>query len=384
MNSYTKGNNDVFDSNYLPEKCPHRDDIIIELKHIFTLNSKNMPGKLFLIGPAGSGKTLTARKICSILAEENENNNYSVYINCSIYRTEHMVLERIIHSVKSNYRCRGLSCQNLIKGLVTLLTEKNIHLTIILDDIHEFSDAKNLLGDLCEINDYGLSNASSYLSFISTSLNSDILLKLKPKSQRILERCAYELKPYSVDELYDILQETVKNCVPSDYIVSDSSLHFIADAAGAKNDAKYALELLKESILYQSNSDSVANPLENTKLKAHSEIRVEKIDSLSKHELLCLLGICEDTKDNNFTHTGSSYKNYIELCKEHGELMRTRCQFWRYINVLSKRQIISTSRTKGGNEYGNTTLIKLGDMDHNIIEKKAKSLIGKDTHNMFQ
>lgn len=371
---------DLFDSEYIPDKCPHRDEVIKDLLTKFTLNTEKIPGKLFLVGPEGSGKTMVARKICSILRNEKKNNNYSIYVNCSIYRTEHMVLEQIIRSIKTSCRCKGMSSQSIIKSLINLLFENNIHLTIVLDDVHEFPDVKNLLGDLCQINDFGIKNASSKISFIATSLDINILSKLNSKSKRILELCTYNLEAYSTNEIYDILYETVKSNLSDDYTISNDVLYLIAETAGEKNDVKYAIDLLKESILctqFAKSDNTISHYILNKKIEIYNKTRDEKIETLSKHELLCLLGICKEIKENNFTYTGSSYKSYIELCKEYGESMRSRCQFWRYLDMLSKHQIVSTVPTKGGDKYGNTTLIKLKDNNVNFVEDKVESLIFK-------
>lgn len=73
-------NNDLFNSDYIPEKCPHRDEIIDDIITLLTLNERRLPTRLLLVGSAGSGKTLVARKVCASLLKENKNNNYTTYV----------------------------------------------------------------------------------------------------------------------------------------------------------------------------------------------------------------------------------------------------------------------------------------------------------------
>ncbi len=90
--------------------------------------------------------------------EDKDHKNHSAYVNSCRYRSEHMALDKIIKSVKISARSRGLSSQNIIKTLLNLLLKNDIYLTIVLDDIQEGSDARNLLGDICRIDEFEIEN----------------------------------------------------------------------------------------------------------------------------------------------------------------------------------------------------------------------------------
>jgi len=96
---------------YIPSKILCRDD------QLRLLSSFMKGGRAIISGGVGTGKTLMAKYFGG-----------DVYVNCYINRTEHKVLEEIIHQMKPNFRTTGMSTSRL-------WNEIEEGKTIILDEI---------------------------------------------------------------------------------------------------------------------------------------------------------------------------------------------------------------------------------------------------------
>ncbi len=129
-------------------------------------------------------------------------------------------------------------------------------------------------------------------------------------------------------------------------------------------------DILKDRIRIALNPDTISEDV----ISMVAEIAGENMISLYKQELLCLLGIARTLRSNTETNTGKSYSSYKIACKEYGEKIKSRYQFWRYIDTLRKCAFISKSPTERG-EYGNTSIIKLFDIPVQYLEDEIRLLL---------
>lgn len=370
-------NIDALEHTYIPQKNLH-----VDIIKQFQSDESSKSIRLLLLGPSGSGKTTLARNLFITMKQKN-NKNYLAYVNCSRFRTEHMILDKILKSIKISARSRGLSSQNVIKTILYILLKDDICLTIILDDVQECPDARNLLGDICRINEFEVEDASKRISLIAIAHDGTVLDNLDFKTRKILETNIYTLEKLPLKIIEDILKDRIQIALNPDTI-SEGVLGMIAEIAGEKGDTWYAIELLRKACLIAQARHSInvkPEHVREAKFKMYPNFPQENIGYLSKQELLCLLGIAKSLRSKTETNTGNSYRAYKIACEEHGEKINSRYQFWRYIDMLRRRRFISASPTLGG-DYGNTTVIKVSDiplqlLEHEILFRLPNSNIAK-------
>ncbi|MFZ3385507.1 MAG: hypothetical protein WA144_16450 [Candidatus Methanoperedens sp.] len=226
------------------------------------------------------------------------------------------------------------------------------------------------------IDEFEVENASRRVSLISIARDRTILNKLDFKTREILERNICTLERYSIKELKDILNDRIRIALNQDTL-SEDIMCMIAEIAGERGDAWYAIELLRKSCLIAQTKYSVdikPEHVREAKLQTYPTFPQENMVYLSNHELLCFLGIARSLRLKTETNTGKSYDAYKVACEEYKEKIKSRYQFWRYIDTLRRYGFISASPTEGG-DYGNTSMIKLLDIPTQCLEDKILFLL---------
>ena len=245
------------DINFIPEKMPHREKELYLLSRLFlTLltNPNSVSRKILITGSPTTGMTVTVKSFGKMLVDAAAKRGVKikfVYIYCrKMYKnSNHKVLIRIMGAINDNFLSlprRLRSPQDLWDMLLyDYLTEKNYHLLIVLDDVNYLiNEGEDLFHILMKIND-DLSdiNGKQRISIIAMAKDVDCLSNLDADTVSTLRRNLIEFKPYTREEMFDILKYRThlgfkENAVPDDII------EIVSELTHKKGDMRFGLNLL--------------------------------------------------------------------------------------------------------------------------------------------
>lgn len=241
------GDEDVFSETFIPEKLVCREGQIKEISRCLApAKSKKSIRNLFIWGPPGVGKTVVTR---SVLTDNFSKN--SVYVNCWSKQTSHKIWEDIL--LQMGYVIHG---RESTSELVKKFEKSGRKVIVCLDEADQLKDtdmlyvlARNSCGVIL------ISNTSSILSTIDDRVRSSLLLS------------EIEFKPYSREEVSDILNERVKHGIRAGAI-SDSLLRIIAGMANG--DARIGLQIIRAASLEAESKGKSSVSIEEVKVAAKS------------------------------------------------------------------------------------------------------------------
>lgn len=267
----------VFDIDYLPEELIEREvtkelfNYITSFVHYGTVNN------ILLTGCPGTGKTITARVTQIIVSQRGVE---AFYVNCK----DKKVNDVLSSLMKPNeFRELRIGDDILQKILSSIKKDKVL---IILDEIDKSPSSKELLYDLSRVKEvYPEIPLRISLLLISNHPMWDSTLDSYIRSS--LQLIKLEFKPYSENELYQILQNRVNVGFLPEVITNDQ----IKDLAKwtcqeREGDTRVAMKALQRAgiIAEQQRSRKVEN----------SHIEKAKEQAIRINELLRLTGLTDN------------------------------------------------------------------------------------------
>jgi len=196
-------NEEVLSSEYLPELLPHREQQIKRLAdNLLPATKRKMPQNTFVFGPPGIGKTASAkfvfRELCDFSGIK------TVYINCWDYKTANAVFTKISLDLGTFVQRRGLGKDEILERLVESCNKLERSLIVCLDEVDQLvSEDKSALYDLLRINQY----VKIPIGLVFISNDPFIFANVDPRVKSSLNIEEIEFKPYSLEEMKDILRE---------------------------------------------------------------------------------------------------------------------------------------------------------------------------------
>ena len=367
---------------YVPPNLPHREEHLRKLTRLFRCIIES-PGqfsqKVLIIGDVGTGKTAVTKLFGQLfmdIARKHDVRLIYIHVNTRKERTEYMVLNRILSAIQPGIPKRGLSPQELLSAILDVAEAQDLHLLITLDELGVFIKRRGgeLLYSLSRTVDDQL-NAIQRISLIGISRDPLFGYLLDPSIWSSLQKNMILFNRYSPSQLRDILVSRAEEAFMNGVILP-STFDLIADIAGERGDARYALELLyragkaadEKGVLRVTPED-----VRRAKASITPEISRELLHDLSTHQKFLLLAICRllKTSDQAYTTTGALEECYNLICEEYGWAPRSHTQFWTYLKELVNQGII-TSRLSGTGMRGKTTLIGLSDVPATILEQELE------------
>ena len=371
-------------SRYIPNELHHRETEMSLLLTMFKDSYIKPDEFLFstpqIVGRSGIGKTSTILKFSKMLENEFIKSGLTLkvaYINLKLqggnkYAVYRFLLEKIAPELPS----QGLSAEEMLRYLLSYLTENKLYIMIILDEI-EFLLRSNkdsgMIYDFTRLNEFDLSKHCNVIGVVFIARSTDFHDKIDSSELSTLGRLPIEFKPYSIDEISDILltrtSESFNPNVVGTDIIDEVSL--ITTSSQVGGDVRYALDLL----LYAGNL-AEANGSDRITLdqirKVHGynkpSLTIEDLKELPKSHLLTLMAILKVQSKRK--------KQYIELKEIRvyalelaDEYKIKKFEFEDSMNDLLERKIVEMKSLK---EIGMniTSLVELEPLLEQQINKK--------------
>lgn len=371
-------------SRYIPNELHHREKEMSLLLTMFKDSYIKPDEFLFLtpqiVGRSGIGKTSTILKFSKMLENEFIKSGLTLkvaYINLKLqggnkYAVYRFLLEKIAPELPS----QGLSAEEMLRYLLSYLTENKIYTLIILDEI-EFLLRSNkdsgIIYDFTRLNEFDLSKHCNVIGVVFIARSTDFHDKIDSSELSTLGRLPIEFKPYSIDEISDILltrtSESFNPNVVGTDIIDEVSL--ITTSSQVGGDVRYALDLL----LYAGNlaeaNGSARITLDQIR-KAHGynkpSLTIEDLKELPKSHLLTLMAILkvQNKRKKQYIELKEIRVYALELADEY---KIKKFEFEDSMNELLERKIIEMKSLK---EIGMniTSLVELEPLLEQQINKK--------------
>jgi archaeal cell division control protein 6 len=353
---------EVLRHDYLPEKLPHREDLIRLLgATIAPVLRDSRCSNIFIYGKTGTGKTAVTKYVLGHLESKAKEYGAQVkfcYINCRMTGTEYRVFAALSQSVGLTIPFTGLSVGEVFDRFRAGLEQSKIIFIIVLDEvdalIKEHGDA--FMYELTRINE---TLTKSKVALIGIS--NDLRLKefLDPRVFSSLSEEELVFRPYDAGELRNILLDRSKLSF-QDGVLSDSALSICSALAAAEHgDARRALDLLRvagevaERLGAKTITEDHVRQAE--KHIEHNRV-IEALNNLTLHSKLVLLSVYHLNRSS--ATTGEIYDIYNELCGEMGAGLLTQRRLGTLVNELDSMGLVNAKVVSMG-RYGRTKKIRL-------------------------
>jgi len=330
-------NEDVLNPEYLPEMLPHRESQIQVLaRNIESLARKRKPQNTFVVGPPGLGKTASVKFVFRQFEEYS--GIHTIYINTWDYNTSLSVLTKIVLSLNYPVPTRGISKSEVIEKLIELLKKLNKGLVVCLDEVDQLiKKDENALYDLLRINQY----VDLPLCLIMISNYKDIFLNLEPRIKSSLDIEELEFKPYTLQEMKDILQKRCEEAFRQP--VEEGVVLLCANHAISRGgDVRVGLECLRKAsrIAEDENSDKITVKHVRQILSEVKSVKLnlmkEKLEGVEKN----IVGLLEGKEL-------TSNQLYDEYVKNFGKISSNALR--KHVKHLESIGLVRVKITREGN-----------------------------------
>lgn len=331
-------NEEVLSPDYLPDILPHREQQIKQLANNLLPASKGRkPQNTLIFGSPGIGKTAASKYVFREF--ENYSGVKTVYLNCWDFNTPSAVLAKLVSEFGFFVQRRGWAKDEIIERLTEALEKSKKALIICLDEVDQLVNKdQKILYDLLRLNQY----VKNPIGLIFISNNPHVFANLEPRIMSSLSLDEIEFKPYTLNEMRDILQERVEYgfCSVEQGVVALASAH----AINKRGDVRVGLESLLRAgrLAEQENSDKVKVDHLKKVLKevkqVKPEILKEKINDIEK----IIVDIVDVKQRITFDEL------YDEYFKSVPKPLSKR-MFREYANHLSEIGLIRIMKKKIGN-----------------------------------
>ncbi|MEA2054050.1 MAG: AAA family ATPase [Candidatus Thermoplasmatota archaeon] len=277
---------------YIPEKTPCRENE----KNRLSLLLEN--GRALISGEVGTGKTLLAK-----------HTGGDVYVNCYTTKSEHKVLEEILHQIRPNFSTAGLAGQRLWREIV------GEHL-IILDEI-DGMDPKDLTHFAYTISRQAeLREGIRYVAVTRSALMLRQIIHDMATWSTFAEKAVVELHPYSRNQIVKILEYRAgESLVHGSY--DNDILSLIADIAlVSAGHMRSGIDLLRNSAMIADQRGHEKILPEDVR-EANREGWLNGLTELDRRQALVLLSVAVSCRSRAYVDMDTILKEYISKCEEY-------------------------------------------------------------------
>jgi cell division control protein 6 len=350
---------------YVPQELPHREKQVQELVNFFRnvveRPEDSTPKFYQLVGPVGSGKTVTALKFGSLIERNSGEMGVAlkhVYVNPRQHGASRlMVFRYIVQSVEPGIFSTSYGSEELVIELLKYLKRKNRYLILTFDELDYIVNQSKepIVYNLTRLNEVLPGQGCNVLGILFTARSTSYYSRLDEAELSSLGRFYERLEPYDSGQIMDILERRCYEAVHPGS-VSDTVLRYISEVASppmGPGDARYALSILYNSCMLAQNQGAAQLGLEHVRhvLNVLSPaITEEELMYLPDEERQVLLAIAK-----LLIHSKTPYVSFDEIASQvesHSRSGKSRFELKdlvKYVQDLQNRGIIEV---KGLTEIG--------------------------------
>ncbi len=367
---------------YIPSRLLYRDNEFKLLKTFFSgviSGSSTISTRVIVTGSVGTGKSALVKLFGATAEEEARRNGVNLrflYVNCRISKSTFSILSRLIEQLKARIGTRGFANEELFHRILNYLELKNMYAIIALDEVDLLiSRSENILYLLSRIGEERENPPK--ISIILITRNPEIFELLDESTRSSLLGNVIHLSEYDSSQLYDILKFRAEEALIPGALMEES-LRLIADLAGERGDARYALDILWRAGKYaEAESFRMITPEHVRKAAAsiYPAVRREHLEFLNQHERLILLALARGLQGRQAYVTAADlYQNYQLACEEYYTEPRAYTSFWEHLQRLDDLGIIRINVRSEGTK-GRRSYISLPGIPATILQTEIESIL---------
>jgi cell division control protein 6 len=308
---------------YIPSELPHREkqvrDLFEYFKNAIVDPANSSPKYYQLIGPVGSGKTVTALKFGTMLEEAAKESGIAlkhVYVNPRQHgATRLMVFRYIVQAVEPSIFSASYGAEELVIELLKYIQKRELYILLTFDELDFMINQTKepIVYNLTRLNEVLPGTHCNVLGIVFTARSTTYQSKLDEAELSSLGRFYVKFEPYGTNQIYDILE---RRCYEAVYpgTVGDDVLRYIADVTSpplGSGDARYALSILYNSCMLAQNLGSpTLNPEHVRKVLSvlNPSVTEEDLMYLPEEERYVLLSIAR-----LLIHSRSPYVSFDQI-----------------------------------------------------------------------
>ncbi len=351
---FKEGGEKTLNQSYIPNELKFREDNIRRISQnfrpLFLSENRGIEGfstNIALTGPAGVGKTVTARYTVDhlqVMAERHHIKLYTDYKNCWTTRTKTSILRSFLRD-QFGVASRGFSDEESTDILIRRLNSEQAYLVLILDEVSVLPQ-KDIRGFIHLPEEFG---AEHRISIIMISRPTEWKVTLSSMvSQRIAD--VIQFQPYTLEETRKILDYRAHLAFKTTAL-SEDILEMVAEISDQTKNLRHGIEILYRTgrAADQQRLDELTPELvRRAKNDVFPELRADILEELKTHELFAALSIARRLHHKGITATTieHSFKNYRIICEEWGLRPNAEAAFRNYLSTLEAIGILGKV-TKG-------------------------------------
>ncbi|MEM3736996.1 MAG: orc1/cdc6 family replication initiation protein [Candidatus Bathyarchaeia archaeon] len=365
-------NREILGHDFIPEELPHREEEIIKLGAILAPSLKGAKcSNIFIYGKTGTGKTAATKHVLTKLLKMVGIFTKPIricYVNCKLSGTQYRIVSQMCQTVGLKIPSTGLATAEIFTRFKEGL-EKSASIFIgVFDEVDELVKkyGDQLLYEFTRANEELVNSRVTVIG-----ISNDLYFKdaLDPRVLSSLGEEELVFKPYSAEELRDILLQRARKAF-NPGVIPESSINLCAALAAAEHgDARRALDLIRIAgeVAERSGSRVVTEDhIRQAQRRIDQDRVMEVIASLPIQAKIILHALCQARKGgrSNVT-TGELYEHYHRLCQWRGLEALTYRRVSGLLNELNTLGVISAPIANLG-RYGRTKHIRLNLSDRII------------------
>ncbi len=372
------------DFKYVPEELIGRKEQSDMLEASFRpLFFSNTPCSAYISGPVGSGKTVTALKFSTDMAQAFGKAGKRldvITVNCRIRSGEYPVLLDLVRHFDRGFPDRGFSSEEMFASFRRHVSDGCQPVLVILDEVDVLfsTHGRDIIYQMTRMD--GLKEGAS-LSVIMISQKPLSSLPMDSASLSTFGRAtSIDFNSYGRDDLRAIAEQRARLALYPG-VIDDGCLDLIAKAAEPYGDARFALEMLEKAAnLAETKGDTVirAEYLQKASGEVHSDYSETKMEDLDTGKLLALLSVARSLFKNDSVTLTHAEGTYAAACEEFDLPVRKHTQYYTYVKALSSMGFVHMEvRNESGG--GRTILLSLTSIPARDLASLVEDLIAKRT-----
>jgi len=254
-------------------------------------------------------------------------------------------------------KIRSMSAEELLAFILRYLRQKEIYTVITVDEVDYYlkcARSTDVIYDLTRMNEVFFGEPINVLGLIFIARDPEWREMLDPAERSSLGRIIVNFKPYTKEQVYDILEYRAREAfVPG--AVSSEVLEYVAEvtAEHANSDIRFALDVLYYAGNLAENQGSEKVSLDHVRAvlgDLEPSITSEDIITLNGDEKYVLMALALElkTSERAFVDLEDVWETYREVCEQYGVKPVGRRRFSELLHSLYVKGIIDTRGLKVG------------------------------------